>query len=129
MPRNCQAIAPHHPEIPKVSGGASDKPEEPSKDFTVKINNSPRPGPPSRRHPKAAPVRPPAVPPSSDPTALTGVRVSPLAAQVREIGTRLLQDSDSDIDVAKVAEVRRRLRRAGSDRSQQDCRRPARIAS
>ena len=31
------------------------------------------------------------------------------AAQVREIGARLLQDSDSDIDTAKVAEVRKAI--------------------
>ncbi|GJG94401.1 flagellar biosynthesis anti-sigma factor FlgM [Cupriavidus pauculus] len=46
---------------------------------------------------------------SMDPSALTGVRVSPLAAQVRDIQSRLLQDSDSDIDAAKVAEVRQAI--------------------
>ena len=45
----------------------------------------------------------------TDPSALTGVRVSPLAAQVRDIGARLLQDSDGDIDAAKVAEVRQAI--------------------
>jgi negative regulator of flagellin synthesis FlgM len=97
------------PEIPKVSGGISDKPEEPSKDFTVKINNSTssRPAEPSAPEGAARPAANGAT--SSDPTALTGVRVSPLAAQVKEIGARLLQDSDSDIDVAKVAEVRKAI--------------------
>lgn len=46
---------------------------------------------------------------ASDPSALTGVRVSPLAAQVREIGSRLLQESDGDIDPAKVEEVRKAI--------------------
>jgi len=76
----------------------------------VKINNSPssRPTEPSASEGGARPAASGAAA-SSDPTALTGVRVSPLAAQVREIGTRLLQDSDSDIDVAKVAEVRKAI--------------------
>ncbi|MGO4307225.1 flagellar biosynthesis anti-sigma factor FlgM [Cupriavidus sp. RAF12] len=43
---------------------------------------------------------------SSDPSALTGVRVSPLAAQVREIGSRLVNESDDDIDTGKVEEIR-----------------------
>lgn len=46
---------------------------------------------------------------STDTSALTGVRASPLAAQVREIGARLLQDSDGDIDTAKVEEVRKAI--------------------
>ena len=43
---------------------------------------------------------------AQDPAALTGVRVSPLAAQVREIGARLVNDTDDDIDTAKVEEIR-----------------------
>jgi len=98
------------PDFTKVFGAASDKPEEPSKDFTVKINNSTssRPAEPSASEGGARAAASGAAA-SSDPSALTGVRVSPLAAQVREIGARLLQDSDSDIDAAKVAEVRKAI--------------------
>ncbi|WP_454727245.1 MULTISPECIES: flagellar biosynthesis anti-sigma factor FlgM [Cupriavidus] len=38
-----------------------------------------------------------------------GVRVSPLAAQVREIGARLVEDHDDDIDTAKVDEIRQAI--------------------
>lgn len=93
---------------PKVSGGQSDKSEEPSKDFTVKINNS-TPSRPADTAATEGNARAAATGATSDPTALSGVSVSPLAAQVREIGTRLLQDSDSDIDAAKVAEVRQAI--------------------
>ncbi|CAG2145635.1 MULTISPECIES: flagellar biosynthesis anti-sigma factor FlgM [Cupriavidus] len=44
-----------------------------------------------------------------DPAALSGVRVSPLAAQVREIGNRLVNDTDDDIDTAKVEEIRQAI--------------------
>nr|WP_238486956.1 flagellar biosynthesis anti-sigma factor FlgM [Cupriavidus pauculus] len=96
-------------KAPKVSGRRSDKSEEPSKDFTVKINNST----PSRPADSAATEGNARAAASgtaaTDPSSLTGVRVSPLAAQVREIGARLLQDSDSDIDAAKVEEVRQAI--------------------
>ncbi|WP_420997250.1 flagellar biosynthesis anti-sigma factor FlgM [Cupriavidus sp. 30B13] len=38
-----------------------------------------------------------------------GVHVSPLAAQVREIGARLVEDHDDDIDTAKVDEIRQAI--------------------
>ncbi|MGO4332809.1 flagellar biosynthesis anti-sigma factor FlgM [Cupriavidus sp. 2TAF22] len=38
-----------------------------------------------------------------------GVRVSPLGAQVREIGARLVEDQDDDIDTAKVDEIRQAI--------------------
>lgn len=43
---------------------------------------------------------------SSDSPALTGVRASPLASQVREIGSRLVNETDGDIDAGKVEEIR-----------------------
>jgi len=39
----------------------------------------------------------------------TDVRMSPLAAQVRDIGSRLVQDHDDDIDTAKVDEIRQAI--------------------
>lgn len=93
----------------KVFRAPSDKSEEPSKDFTVKINNSTpsRPADTAATEGNARPAANGAAP--TDPSALTGVRVSPLAAQVREIGSRLTQDSDGDIDAAKVEEVRQAI--------------------
>lgn len=41
--------------------------------------------------------------------ALTGVRVSPLTAQVREISSRLVNETDDDIDTAKVEEIRQAI--------------------
>ncbi|MNL33042.1 anti-sigma28 factor FlgM [compost metagenome] len=46
---------------------------------------------------------------SADSGALTGVRVSPLTAQVREIGSRLVNETDDDIDTAKVEEIRQAI--------------------
>ena len=74
----------------------------------MKINNS-TPSRPADTAATEGNARAAATGATSDPTALSGVSVSPLAAQVREIGTRLLQDSDSDIDAAKVAEVRQAI--------------------
>ncbi|RZT29285.1 flagellar biosynthesis anti-sigma factor FlgM [Cupriavidus agavae] len=74
----------------------------------MKINNS-TPSRPADTAATEGNARAAATGATSDTNALNGVRVSPLAAQVREIGTRLLQDSDSDIDAAKVAEVRQAI--------------------
>ncbi|ODV43738.1 flagellar biosynthesis anti-sigma factor FlgM [Cupriavidus sp. UYMMa02A] len=52
-------------------------------------------------------VRPQAA--QSAPAASSGVSVSPLAAQVREIGTRLASETDDDIDTAKVEEIRQAI--------------------
>jgi len=41
--------------------------------------------------------------------ASSGLSVSPLAAQVREISTRLTHESDDDIDTAKVEEIRQAI--------------------
>ena len=113
MPGTCSGIDPKSQEYggeqPKVSGDQVDNSEEPSKDFTVKINNSTpsRPADTAATEGNARAGANGAT--STDPSALTGVRVSPLAAQVRDIGARLMQDSDSDIDAAKVAEVRQAI--------------------
>jgi negative regulator of flagellin synthesis FlgM len=46
----------------------------------------------------------------SAPAAISsGVSVSPLAAQVREIGSRLANETDDDIDTAKVEEIRQAI--------------------
>ena len=39
----------------------------------------------------------------------SSVRVSPLSAQVREIGARLVEDRDDDIDTAKVEKIRQAI--------------------
>ncbi|MDF3834356.1 flagellar biosynthesis anti-sigma factor FlgM [Cupriavidus basilensis] len=75
----------------------------------MKINQttSSRPGDASDgavRSVASAPAQTPAPTPDT-----TGVRVSPLAAQVREIGSRLVEDSDDDIDTAKVDEIRQAI--------------------
>lgn len=41
----------------------------------------------------------------------TGVNVSPLAAQVREISARLVNESDADIDMEKVDKIRTAISR------------------
>jgi len=73
----------------------------------VKINHSPSSRPADA--PAAdSPVRP--QPAQSAPAApASGVSVSPLAAQVREIGSRLANESDDDIDTAKVEEIRQAI--------------------
>ncbi len=83
------------------------------------------------RQPTAQPVRPPTVPPRPRTSgALTGVRVSPLTAQVREIGSRLVNETDDDIDTAKVEEIRQAIAEGqDQDRSQQDRRWLARFAA
>lgn len=51
----------------------------------------------------------PASAPAAGAEPAAGLRVSPLAAQVREIGARLARESDDDIDTAKVEEIRQAI--------------------
>ncbi|CAG9181289.1 hypothetical protein LMG32289_04792 [Cupriavidus pampae] len=84
------------------------KSEETSKEYPVKINQSTSTRPADNAAGDAArPAAAGATP--QDPAALTGVRVSPLAAHVREIANRLVNDTDDDIDTAKVEEIRQAI--------------------
>jgi len=73
----------------------------------VKINQSTssRPGEPADGAARAAPAAS-----AASPVQASGdVHVSPLAAQVRAIGASLVQDSDDDIDTARVEEIRQAI--------------------
>lgn len=47
--------------------------------------------------------------PATAAAAAPGLTMSPLGAQVREIGTRLVHQADDDIDSAKVEEIRQAI--------------------
>ncbi len=70
----------------------------------MKINQSTSSRPAVAGDGTPRPAANPAVPAES-----ADLRVSPLAAQVREIGARLVQDRDDDIDTAKVEEIRQAI--------------------
>ncbi|AOY95733.1 flagellar biosynthesis anti-sigma factor FlgM [Cupriavidus sp. USMAA2-4] len=47
--------------------------------------------------------------PAPAPATAAEVQTSPLSAQVRQIGASLSQDSDNDIDTARVEEIRQAI--------------------
>jgi negative regulator of flagellin synthesis FlgM len=70
----------------------------------VKINQSTSPRTDAAAEGSARTPASPAGTSSATPAA--GVSMSPLAAQVREISSRLANETDGDIDVKKVEEIR-----------------------